>query len=223
MNPPHPAKYTKAFLPQIANMLAGCRNVIDPFGGTGERAAIVFDMMAAPMTMTINEIEFDWHKQLPQRVGLVGVHGDATALPFPDGHFDGAFTSPTYGNRMADHFKATTPKGRNTYRHKIGHELDAQNTGRMQWGKKYKALHVAAWRELARVLSPGSPFVLNIKDHYRAGHRQYVTAWHINTLQQAGFVVIEHRHIRVPSLKFGANRRRMPYESLILCQLQERS
>ena len=37
--------------------------------------------------------------------------GNALALPYPDGHFDGICTSPTYGNRMADNVQAATPTG----------------------------------------------------------------------------------------------------------------
>lgn len=94
---------------------------------------------------------------------------------------------------------------RNTYRHALGRPLHPANSGTLQWGDDYRTFHVAAWAELARVLTPGGRFVLNIKDHIRRGERQHVTDWHCEALAALGFAEIEHRRVDCPGQRFGAN------------------
>ena len=36
----HPATYTDVFIPQFAELLKNCKNVLDPFGGIGKLALI---------------------------------------------------------------------------------------------------------------------------------------------------------------------------------------
>ena len=36
----HPATYTESFIPKFAELLFGCANVLDPFGGVGKLALI---------------------------------------------------------------------------------------------------------------------------------------------------------------------------------------
>ena len=36
----HPATYTESFIPKFAELLFGCANVLDPFGGAGKLALI---------------------------------------------------------------------------------------------------------------------------------------------------------------------------------------
>ena len=35
----HPATYTESFIPKFAELLFGCANVLDPFGGVGKKWA----------------------------------------------------------------------------------------------------------------------------------------------------------------------------------------
>jgi hypothetical protein len=87
----------------------------------------------------------------------------------------------------------------------------------LQWGDKYRAFHVAAWTEARRVLSPGGLFVLNIKNHIRAGKEMFVTEWHVETLQGLGFAMLEHEKVEVPSMRFGQNGdARVKHESVVL-------
>ena len=104
-----------------------------------------------------------------------------------------------------------------TYTAKLGRPLHADNAGGMQWGDKYRQFHADAWAEAVRVLSSGGRFVLNIKDHIRAGKRQHVTEWHITTLCLLGLKYIEHRHIDCPGNRYGQNAGlRVEYESVVL-------
>lgn len=210
MNTRHPARYTDVLLPVFAELLAGARRILDPFAGTGK--AFALEPLLPGCVVEAVEIEPEWAATHP-RTTL----GNALNLPWPDGFFDAAVTSPTYGNRMADHHTARDDSRRNTYRHALGRPLHPANSGAMQWGDPYRTFHTAAWTELARVLCPGGRFVLNIKDHIRRGQRQPVTAWHCATLTHLGFTENEHRHVACPGQRFGANGgARIEYESVIL-------
>ena len=89
---------------------------------------------------------------------------DALALPFPDGAFDAIVTSPTYGNRYADHFtpKEGTEWTWRSYTLDLGRKLHPNNSGQLQWGPEYRTFHTRAWAQAVRVLCPGGRFVLNI-------------------------------------------------------------
>ena len=209
-NPAHPAKYTDALLVTMAHMLKGCRRILDPFGGTGK----VFLLNQWLPDADIDAVEIE------ARVAAINprtTHGNAKYLPWPDNTFDAICTSPTYANRMADHHNAKDGSKRRTYRHMFGEELHPDNSGAMQWGDDYRALHVAAWTEARRVLQPRGRFVLNIKDHIRGGKTIPVTQWHIDTLTALGFTMQRHERINTPSMRYGKNSElRVEYESVIL-------
>lgn len=206
----HPAKYSDALLPVMAEMLQGATRILDPFGGTGRIFELSADLPDAQIEAV--EIEPEWCAMNP-RLTL----GNALALPWPDGYFDAICTSPTYGNRMADHHEARDGSRRNTYRHALGRPLHRDNSGAMQWGAEYCTFHIKAWTEAWRVLCDGGRFVLNISDHIRKGQRVRVTDWHIDALELLGFDLVEHRKIETPRQRFGQNGHlRVEYESVIL-------
>jgi tRNA G10 N-methylase Trm11 len=197
----HPAKFGAPILAAARELLAPLArdgvlvDLLDPFAGTG-RAHEIADDLGVPSYGV--EIEPEWASMHPRTI-----IGDATELPFATASISAAFTSPCYGNRMSDSQEPhevcsacsglgyirslTCPKcegagrrdyQRNTYRHVLGRVLHPRNAGQLQWGAHYRVLHVAAWRELDRVLRPGGVAVINLKDHYRADARMHVTAWH---------------------------------------------
>ena len=200
--PKHPAIYTDKFIRIFANKLSKCKNVYDPFAGTGKIALIRnygFDG-----EIYCCEIEPEWTKQFS------GIDfwfiGDSAKTGFlPDNIFDAICTSPTYGNRMADHFNAKDNSKRITYRHFLGRPLKPENTGRMQWGEKYRQKHIDIYNELFRVLRPNGKFILNISDHIRKGEIVRVSNWHIEKLVDIGFILVDDLKISTPRMRFGTN------------------
>lgn len=205
----HPAKYTDALLPVFASMLAGNEHLLDPFGGTGK----IYSLLRWHPNLIIDavEIEKEW-AELDSRITL----GDALNLQWDDDTFDAVVTSPCYGNRMADSYHAKDASKRHTYRTALGRELSEGSAGMLQWGRRYRHFHIQAWKESRRVLRGKGKFILNIKDHVRAGVVQKVTAWHIETLRLMGFEVVDHKKVPVPSMRHGQNaNKRIEFESVI--------
>lgn len=188
----HPAKYSDALLPVLAAALDGYERILDPFAGTGKLRSVRPDAY-------LLEIEPEWAAINGAQVG------NALAMPWPSSYFDAVCTSPTYGNRMADHHEAKDASRRNTYRHALGRPLDSQNSGQLQWGKEYRRFHFLAWAEVRRVLRPGGRFVLNISDHIRNHRRIPVSRFHKLLCLQMGFQLVEQHDISTPRQRFGQN------------------
>ena len=194
IEPDHPAKFSESILAVLRPELTSYRRVLDPCAGIGLIHSIV-------PTAIANELESEWAEQCKGPA----VVSDAQHLPFPDGAFEAVATSPTYGNRMADHHNARDGSRRITYRHLLGRPLHPANTGQLQWGRTYQEVHVAIWRECYRVLEPGGIFLLNISDHIRAGQIIPVADWHIRAMRGAGFQLRRRWDIATQRMRYGAN------------------
>jgi SAM-dependent methyltransferase len=206
----HPARFSLPLIPVFAEILKlhpfKVQNILDPFAGTG-RVHLLAD---SGFVTTGVELQPKW-----AHMHADTIVGDATDLPFSAETFDAIVTSPTYANRCADHHEAKDGSLRRTYTHDYGEELEPNNSGAMQWGDQYRELHNYAWQEAQRVLVPGGVMVLNIKDHVRAGVRQYVSGWHVTTLCQMGFELLYHVEVPAPGMRAGANSDlRMPAEQV---------
>ena len=212
--PQHPAKYTTVLLPVMANMLQGCEVILDPFGGAGG----IFKLENWLPNIKIRAIELEPRFAAKHPRTQVG---NALHLPFSDQWFDAICTSPTYANRMGDTLLNDEKYTRLTYTACMGESLHPDNSGQLQWGREYCEFHQKAWTEARRVLRVGGLFVLNIKDHIRAGRRKRVTLWHILCLTGLGFRLLRHERIGTPSMRWGANAEaRVSYESVILFRLE---
>lgn len=204
---PHPAKFSKEVLGAArdwitweSDRLGGPLTIFDPFAGTGR----VHRLADEGHEITAVELEPEWAAHHPDTI--VG-----NILDLPDEiqgkRFDVLFTSPCYGNRMADSHEAKdackkcngtgavqiaenvkglkvcpTCKGtklsrRNTYTHQMGRKLHKDNSGTLQWGPKYRAFHMQAWDKVHANL-----WIVNLSNHIRNGQEQLVTEWHLATL-----------------------------------------
>ena len=104
MCPPHPARFNDRIL-EAADQLLGPRLgwILDPFAGTGR----VHELRRSGRFTIGVEIEPEWAAMHPRTIV-----GSALALPFGAETFDAIVTSPTYGNRMADHRAQSADRSR---------------------------------------------------------------------------------------------------------------
>ncbi len=202
----HPAKYSDALLPVFAGMLMGDEFILDPFAGSGK----IFKLLDFRPRLQITGIEIEPEfVAMDKRLTL----GNALDLRYNEGTFDAVVTSCCYGNRMAD--TLLDKYKRMTYTSALGRKLHKDNSGAMQWGKKYRSFHVEAWKQCRNVLKNKGVFILNIKNHIRKGEEQLVSEWHVETLRLMGFELVEHVKVETPSMGFGQNREaRVPYENI---------
>lgn len=100
---------------------------------------------------------------------------------------------------------------RRSYAHYYGRDdflavSPATNAGAMAWGDEYRELHVAAWREVRRVLRPGGLFVLNIKNHVKNGRAVKVAQWHRQAVLDLGLEELWRWDVPLDGYGFGQNR-----------------
>ena len=212
--PRHPAKYTDALIPYFYEEVKNCSNILDPFAGTGKIATI--KDLGYNGTIYANDIERDWLE--PNIYGCDYItFQDSEYLDYEEGFFDAIVTSPTYGNRMADHHKAKDGSRRITYTHCLGKELQSGNTGQMHFGEKYCDKHKKIYAHLFKLLKPEGKLVLNISNFIRRGEEVDVTKWTLETLQDVGFVLVDIIKVNTPRMRFGSNaNKRVEYESILI-------
>ena len=211
----HPAKYTDKFLPVFAELLKGRENVLDPMAGTGKIAEI--RKFGYSGRITCNDIEPEW--QVGEKYQIDEWHfTDAANMDWAeDGQFDAICTSPTYGNRMADSFIARDGSKRVTYRHFLGHDLKAENTGHMHFGERSRDKHLAIWRECKRVLAHDGLLIVNVSNHIRKGAVIDVVNFHKGAIRNMGLTLKDEILIETPRMGFGANANlRVQNESILV-------
>lgn len=212
----HPAKYSDALLPVLAEALAPCRYVLDPMGGTGKLVGIRDHGWHG--VIYVNEIEPEWAR-LAKLAGADYVTvGDAANLPYADGSMDAACWSPVYGNKMSEHADWKDGSKRLTYKAYLGRALHERNAGRFYFGTHgYADIHWRAYTKLVRVIRPGGRAVCNVKDFIRGGEVVSVSEWHRSVLEHLGFVLVDRLQVEVTGARFGANHdKRLDHENVFV-------
>lgn len=199
----HPAKFSNPIIDAILETLGDLPLVgdaiLDPFAGVGKGVQALRDAGFEAFGV---EIECEWARQCPWVFCADFFDWAKGAWP---GVYAAAVTSPTYGNRMADHHNTRDASKRNTYRHTLGRELSPNNSGGMQWGDDYRHFHEGAWNELRRLVRRDGFFLLNISDHIRKGEVIPVTDWHVSTCERLGWRKIDEKPIATQRQRHGAN------------------
>lgn len=172
---PNPAPFNDDVLKVIGRQLRRYNKLLDPFAGTGKGV----DYMAALGHKAVGvELEPEWAAH-SDRVEV----GNALSLRWRANTFDAVFTSPTYGNRMADHHNAqevcSKCGGRGTLisgdtkggKLNVHHEATCPYCG----GKGRRTYKRHTYKHyLERDPSPDSSAVMQWGEEYREFHRR---AW----------------------------------------------
>lgn len=190
-----PAAYSDSVLDHLDVLIRkyGVSQALDPFAGSGRIHEL--DVRAVGL-----EIEPEWASLHPRTIA-----GDVLAPPFRPQSFHALITSPTYGNRLADHHVARDGSYRRTYRHALGHALHPHNSGQLQWGGAYRSFHREAYAALDVVLTDGAVIMLNVSDHIRRGEQVAVAVWHMAAWIDLGWQLLEQVDIPTPRFRAGSN------------------
>lgn len=217
----HPATFSAPILAKAAEMLPpGPGLALDPLAGVGKG----LDLLEAAGYKAIGwEMEREWASQDP-RIRC----GDFLDNDLAPWSVDLIFTSPAYGNRMADnyagspsdleHLLRTGTIRRRSYRIFLGRPLSAGNGAALQWGPGYRSLHARLWKEANRVLRSGGYFLLNASNHERDHEVQRVLEWHVDHLTRVcDLKLVQIEAVQTHRYRDGANRQaREDNEYLIL-------
>ncbi len=199
--PKHPAKFSEPIIDRLRILVQAERRrteaeragrpmyVLDPFAGVGRVHRLAHRPTArwAGIVTVGIEIEEGW----------AAAHADticADAMDWMRYHashgslVDMIVTSPTYGNRLADHHNAQDGSTRRSYFHDYGQPLHPNNSATLHWGPAYWAFHAEAYRLMLGTLRPGGLLLLNVSDFYKGRQLVPAVAWHRGAAMGAGFV-----------------------------------
>lgn len=214
----HPAKYSDPILaafaariPEFYETLPGWAErdgvdlvLLDSMAGTGKVHQLAEPPYSLPFYTLGYELEPEWQSQHVRTR-----QGNALALTDIDtGAIAVAFTSPTYGNRMADHHtpSAADTSTRHGYAYYLGRQPSLGSSCNLAWGREYRAFHERWLREQLRVLAPGGLLVINIKNHVRNHKIAHVVEFFLNAAMMLGCSIEAVEAVGVPSLGHGSNR-----------------
>lgn len=197
---PHPAKFSNELLPYLAKYAYGF--VLDPMGGTG-KAGLMKKLNPDILHVTINEIEKEWADQAQSNSVDRVIIGDAKNLK---GAYDCIVTSPPYGNRMADNFKAGKPDSmRRRYAGDLGRNPSEGSVACKHFGKGYEDMMIQIYDSLLRNVK-FDLFILNVSDFIRQFKRVDVCGFYVSYFESRGFHLLSREEVKTRRQKgVGAN------------------
>jgi len=204
----HPSQWSPEVLVAMTPVLRQLHMAIhDPFAGTGVRLGALCDKLRLTFTGTELEQEFIVEPRVRQ--------GDST---WPDSYPTQPHvivTSPVYPNGMADHFRASEPEGRHTYRqaiHRLTGEdrpLHESNMGRYSIRRGEKAFQTYA---VLATAAAGwwfpSVVVLNVSDFYVGDERFPLVRYWRELLKALGYKFAADIEVKTRRQGHGVNRDR---------------
>lgn len=197
---PHPAKFSDELLPHLAKYAYGF--VLDPMGGTG-KAGLLKKFNSDILHVTINEIEKEWADQAHLNLVDHVIVGNAKDLK---GGYDCIVTSPPYGNRMADNFKAGKPDSmRRRYAGDLGREPSEGSVACKHFGKGYEDMMINIYDSILLNVK-FELFILNVSDFIRQFKRVDVCGFYIGYFESRGFHLLNREEVKTRRQKgVGAN------------------
>lgn len=219
VSPKHPAKFTDILIETIAKHISEGDRVLDPFAGTGKIGML--KSYVPNLIIGANELEPEW--LTPNEYGCDYLYYQDAEFLNPLENYNVIITSPTYGNRMADNFKASNPQGRITYTHYLGRTLTDGNTGKMHFGKKYQDKHVACFKNLLHLLPKSGKVIINISDFIKQGQIIQVVDWYVEMMESLGMELIDDIPVHTPRMRYGANNNvRVEEEHILIFRFEEK-
>lgn len=197
---PHPAKYSLPLLPVLAQYAYG--DILDIMGGTG-RAGMLKKYNSNIKTVTINELEREWAEQAYENGVDKVIIGDAKDLR---GIYDCIVTSPPYGNRMADNFKASKPdRRRRIYVGDLGRNVSKGSVCCKHFGRGYEEEISLIFDEVIKNVQ-FERFILNVSNFIRRFQEVDVIGWYKKYFSDRGFIIVNESKIHTRRQKgVGAN------------------
>lgn len=205
----HPAPFSDPIVKRLDRLVraeakkVGFVNVLDPFAGVGR-----IHRLHRPgyVETTGIEIEPEWAEA--NELTICGDLFDVVKRWRGRRRFRVIATSPTYGNRFADHHDAKDDSRRHGYAHDLGRLPTAGSSGVLPWGPRYWSFHAAAYRTLLSVAEPGGLGLFNVSDFVRHKEIVHAVEWHLGALYGAGWVMEPGERpvtIETRRMRHGAN------------------
>jgi len=221
---PHHTRYNKAVIDAIVARIGESKRILDPMAGTFERIRELEKKELGWHQVYGIELEEEWVSSYPHPRFQ---QGDARDMPFGDEFFDCIVVSPSYGNRDSDRTGEWWDNAdRKTYAAALGRNVSAESLCVPFESDAYKRGHVLAWAECVRVLKVDGLFVINLKNHVKAGVIVPVSQWHRNVLRDTlRMTEIDDTSVPVSGRHSGANAavRAESVEKVYFYQKQARS
>lgn len=213
MKVPHPAKYSDELLPVLAKYCYG--HVLDPMGGVG-KAGLLKRYNPDILSVTINELEKEWAEQSSEHGVDNVIVGDAKKIT---GSFDCIVTSPPYGNRMADNFKASNLTRRKMYVGDLGRNVSNGSVCCFHYGDKYQKAMIEIYDSILQNCQ-FQRFILNISNFIRQFKEVNVSDFFVAYFLGKRFNLTAHERVITRRQKgVGANTAlRIPYENIFVFQ-----